>query len=721
MDDQFRRRMESTIQTVQAWDADPKLLSDCRQRIWQSSSFRNECLLLLQKNQESRWESCTQSFMQSFVRYFKDNIMIWCNAPSCTSCGTNGDNMESVGIREPTTASEILGQANRVEVYMCKTCHVETTFPRYNNVRTLFELSCHDSSKTPGRCGEYANLFGLYCRALGLETRYVLDYTDHVWIEVLMRMCSNETEQWCMLDSCEGVLNEYSMYEHGWGKKLSYIVAISTTCVTDVTTKYTRKFHDASFQERRRNITSSEYNGRAIIQNINQSLQSQISAKDSKMVQQRRKMEDEYLQYVLSLSNWDKEQQYQFGRISGNIAWKALRQEVGTSHQSGTNTPTTAPTEQKLLHNFYVESYDTSYNTDDEDFVIYIQPPVYHQHDNPYCHDMIRVNNVACAVGCIQTLSVVVLDENFTDSIGGCILQSQCCASLFELVHFVSTIPAQRIVIIVGTIPPIDATTPTVTSDERELLLLELGNHFCIEYMDQGITYIGQILVKDQPSWSYCGRYDSASCGIKIQTRNKDEMTVGCHRTDQLTKRDRRLRTFRNVRPRAVIGRVSDTVMPFATQLEAGYTKKRSAFLSYVEQNPSTRCYGYTTKSGSPIYLLGTTSYPLIQSSSNHDHDDDLCDCWNTFILLPPVLVPTDDHGITDDLERTNTTQAPSSSTLYEVPLDETFFKNELGRQLLIHGSNLIPTVDALCNTRLVAYYFSAHWCPRTSYKCHYS
>ena len=56
--------------------------------------------------------------------------------------------------------------------------------------------------------------------ALEFDARYILDWTDHVWAEVY----SNSQKRWQHADPCENILDKPLIYEHGWGKKLSYVI-----------------------------------------------------------------------------------------------------------------------------------------------------------------------------------------------------------------------------------------------------------------------------------------------------------------------------------------------------------------------------------------------------------------------------------------------------------------------------------------------------------------
>ena len=67
--------------------------------------------------------------------------------------------------------------------------------------------------------------------------RYVLDHTDHVWSEVY----SQSQGRWLHADCCENKMDSPLMYEHGWGKKLTYVIAFSKDEVVDVTWRYTCK------------------------------------------------------------------------------------------------------------------------------------------------------------------------------------------------------------------------------------------------------------------------------------------------------------------------------------------------------------------------------------------------------------------------------------------------------------------------------------------------
>jgi len=115
----------------------------------------------------------------------------------------------------------------RIESYMCSGCNTEVRFPRYNQVIKLLDTR-------NGRCGEWANCFTGIVRALGHEVRIAHDWTDHVWTEAWI-VTEN---RWVHMDPCENAYDAPKMYEKGWGKKLTYIVAISSKEVVDVTPRY---------------------------------------------------------------------------------------------------------------------------------------------------------------------------------------------------------------------------------------------------------------------------------------------------------------------------------------------------------------------------------------------------------------------------------------------------------------------------------------------------
>merc|ERR1719330_600033 len=123
--------------------------------------------------------------------------------------------------------------AGIVEVAQCSACGMQTRFPRYNDPSKLLEWR-------QGRCGEWANCFTLVCRALGYEARHCHDWTDHVWTEIY----SDSLQRWLHADSCEQALDSPLMYEGGWGKKLTYVLAYSRDHAVDVTRRYTRKFDE---------------------------------------------------------------------------------------------------------------------------------------------------------------------------------------------------------------------------------------------------------------------------------------------------------------------------------------------------------------------------------------------------------------------------------------------------------------------------------------------
>jgi hypothetical protein len=144
---------------------------------------------------------------------------------------------------------ELEGKASRTELYHCHDCREYTRFPRYNSARHVLE-------SRRGRCGEYSMLLYRFLRALGHPSRWVVDWSDHVWAEVLLG------GRWVHLDPCEAAVDQNLLYQD-WGKKQTYILGFAaphdehllmdgapTPLVEDITATYTSDSWEVICQRR---------------------------------------------------------------------------------------------------------------------------------------------------------------------------------------------------------------------------------------------------------------------------------------------------------------------------------------------------------------------------------------------------------------------------------------------------------------------------------------
>nr|XP_023410668.1 peptide-N(4)-(N-acetyl-beta-glucosaminyl)asparagine amidase isoform X2 [Loxodonta africana] len=240
------------------------------------------------------------------LHWFKEEFFHWVNNILCSKCGgltrSRGDSLSP-------SDDDLKWGANRVEDHYCDTCQFTNRFPRYNNPEKLLETRC-------GRCGEWANCFTLCCRALGFEARYVWDYTDHVWTEVY----SPSQQRWLHCDACEDVCDKPLLYEVGWGKKISYVIAFSKDEVVDVTWRYSCKHEDVIS---RRTLVKEELL-RETINGLNKQRQRPLSESRRKELLQR-----VIVELVEFISPKTPKPGELGGRTSGSVAWRVARGEMG--------------------------------------------------------------------------------------------------------------------------------------------------------------------------------------------------------------------------------------------------------------------------------------------------------------------------------------------------------------------------------------------------------
>lgn len=279
------------------------------------------CMPLQQLTQKAR-ERCTQldqgdEFLQDqlliqLLHWFKESFFQWINSPSCVVCGSGTKLTGTV----PPLPEEGAHLAGNVENYRCEAgCVQFTRFPRYNDPGRLLETRC-------GRCGEWANCFTLLCIAAGLDARYVVDWSDHVWTEVF----SAAQRRWLHADPCEDVCDEPLLYESGWGKKISYVVAYSPDDIQDVTWRYTA--HPSDVLSRRRACREA-WLVRTIVE-LRRNVQQQRLSRGAVTSARHALLAERTAVELVELMTEKAEVHNLPGRTTGSEEWRRARGELGT-------------------------------------------------------------------------------------------------------------------------------------------------------------------------------------------------------------------------------------------------------------------------------------------------------------------------------------------------------------------------------------------------------
>ncbi|XP_075683299.1 peptide-N(4)-(N-acetyl-beta-glucosaminyl)asparagine amidase [Rhinoderma darwinii] len=260
------------------------------------------------------------------LRWFKEQFFSWVNSLPCSQCKGQTEAKESLS----PSADDLRWGAGRVENHFCNKCQYINRFPRYNDPGKLLETRL-------GRCGEWANCFTLCCRALGLEARYVWDSTDHVWTEVF----SSSQNRWLHCDPCENACDKPLLYEVGWEKKLSYIIAFSKDEVVDVTWRYSCKHEDVI--SRRKDVRESWL--RETISGLNKTRQQSLPEQRKKELLGRLIVE-----IVEFMSPKTPKPGELGGRVSGSLAWRLARGESSLQTKSFVFVPTEKEKADKCFH-----------------------------------------------------------------------------------------------------------------------------------------------------------------------------------------------------------------------------------------------------------------------------------------------------------------------------------------------------------------------------------
>jgi peptide-N4-(N-acetyl-beta-glucosaminyl)asparagine amidase len=279
------------------------------------------------------------------LSWFKLEFFSWVDKPSCSHCQNPATQAVPAGA---PTAEEAAHLASRTEVYYCNLCGTDTRFPRYNDPVKLLETR-------RGRCGEWANAFCLICRAAGLDARLILDFTDHIWVEYY----STAMKRWIHMDPCEASWDKPLLYEAGWGKKLTYLIAVGRDGVLDVTRRYTRQYN--VLVSTRRAVDDAWIS--SYLANLTSKLRSEnteIGEKERIWLEERENADVAEMMAASAVPLSKEELNNLPGRQTGSAEWVSSRGEGGSTGPGTTATAAEAPVQASTRYQW---ARDTSTST----------------------------------------------------------------------------------------------------------------------------------------------------------------------------------------------------------------------------------------------------------------------------------------------------------------------------------------------------------------------
>lgn len=263
----------------------------------------------LKKNLEEA-ELYEKYFLHELIDWFRKDYFSWVDVRICKDCDI-----------DMTLVRDCLRQGSskpsytyNIEVYECSMCGLVSEFPRYHDANMLLNTK-------EGRCSEWVQIFTLIVRALGWRARYIYDFTDHEWTEVW----SSVTNRWIHCDPCEGLVDCPLVYEVGWGKELTFILAIACDDIQDVTWRYS--CNHKSLSARRLPHLEKKY--------LSKILQIRKRLLANKSTVRRQYVLKGVIAELAELMLEPKPSGSYMGRISGSYSWKETRSELGCQEHKG--------------------------------------------------------------------------------------------------------------------------------------------------------------------------------------------------------------------------------------------------------------------------------------------------------------------------------------------------------------------------------------------------